>query len=198
MITSPDYSVYNTLGWVQMVQGRNKEAEANYLKAIKQIGESNPRSAAQAKGNLGSLYFAEGRFADAKPYLTEASATGSRSADTTLKQLTAAQAQYDKVVAPRVFVEVSDHVSTETGQATVQALKALHYNVPELQVVNFAPNNDEVRYFHDDDRAGAEVLALQLTNANLGKFNVKDFAGKTPGVTVPEKQFEVWVANAQH
>lgn len=197
-ITSPDYSVYNTLGWVQMIQGKNAEAEANYIKAIKQIGDSNPRSSAQAKVNLGSLYFSEGRFAEAKPYLSEASAMGSKSADTTLKQLTAAQAQYDKVVAPRVFVQLGDHVPKETGQATLQTLKALHYNVPELQIVNFAPNNDEVRYFHDDDRAGAEVLAHQLTNANLGTFNAKDFVGRTPGVTVPEKQFEVWVANSQH
>ncbi|QBB69462.1 tetratricopeptide repeat protein [Pseudolysobacter antarcticus] len=197
-ITSPDYSVYNTLGWVQMIQGKNKEAEDNYLKAIKQIGASNPQSLMRANSNLGYLYFAEGRFADARPYLSEASAAGSKGAETTLKQLTDAQAQYDKAIAPRVFVQVSDHAPKETGQAAIQTLKALHYNVPDLQIVNLVPNTDEVRYFHDDDKARAEALALQLTTANLGKFNVKDFVGKTPGVTVPEKQFEVWFANGKN
>ena len=191
---SPDFGIYNTLGWVQAAQGKGADAEKNYRKAIDGLGATSPRSS-QAKSNLGTLLFAQGRFNDAKPYLTEAQATGSKSAAQTLKQLNDAQNQFDTAVAPRVFVQVSDQVPKGVGDSTVQALKDWHFTVPQLQVVKKAPQDNQVRYFHMDDKATAEALATQLTNANFGMFTAKAFDANTTGFIVPEKQLEVWVSH---
>jgi uncharacterized protein HemY len=95
-----DYTVYNTLGWVQLVRGDQRKAEESFKAALAHAGELTPASVARTKSNLGYLYFSNGEFAKAQPFLKDAADAGNKNAVTTLTALDQAQKIYKSTAVP--------------------------------------------------------------------------------------------------
>ena len=89
-----DYTVYNTLGWVQLVNGNPRKAEQNFNTALAHSDQLSPASVARAKSNLGYLYFSNGEFNKAQPLLQQAAEAGNANAANTLSALGQAQKIY--------------------------------------------------------------------------------------------------------
>ena len=89
-----DYSVYNTLGWVQLVNGNPRKAEQSFNTALAHSAQLSPASVARTKSNLGYLYFSNGEFSKAQPLLQQAADAGNANAANTLGALGQAQKIY--------------------------------------------------------------------------------------------------------
>src|SRR5262249_26959932 len=89
-----DYTVYNTLGWVQLVRGDQHKAEDSFKSALSHSNELTPSSVARTKSNLGYLYFSNGEFDKAQPLLKDAADAGNTNAANTLTTLDQARRIY--------------------------------------------------------------------------------------------------------
>ena len=89
-----DYSVYNTLGWVQMEQGHLATAQISFQAALSHAQDLTPASVTRAQSNLGFLYFTTGAFEKAGPLLQAAADKGNANATKLLPQLKQAQSIY--------------------------------------------------------------------------------------------------------
>jgi len=94
-----DYTVYNTLGWVQLVNGKPGKAEQSFNTALAHADQLSPASVARTKSNLGYLYFSNGEFSKAQPLLQQAAAAGNANAANTLNTLNQAQQIYKESAA---------------------------------------------------------------------------------------------------
>jgi Flp pilus assembly protein TadD len=90
-----DYTVYNTLGWVQLSRGKLQKAEESLKLALAHASELTPASVARTKSNLGYLYFINGDFEAAREPLQEAAAAGNTRAVSTLKAVDQAKKLYE-------------------------------------------------------------------------------------------------------
>ena len=90
----PDYTVYNTLGWMQMAQGHGADAESNYRLALTHSKQLSPSSIARTYANLGYLYFTQGNLKGARPLLQMAAIGGNATAVSTLNTMDKAEAIY--------------------------------------------------------------------------------------------------------
>ena len=91
---TPDYTVYNSLAWVQMAQGHGTDAEGNYRLALTHSKDLTPASVARINSNLGYLYFTRGNLNEARPVLQVAAIAGNASAVNTLNTMDKAEAIY--------------------------------------------------------------------------------------------------------
>jgi tetratricopeptide (TPR) repeat protein len=89
-----DYTVYNTLGWVQLARGDQRKAEDSFKAALAHAKELTASSLARTKSNLGYLYFSNGEFDKAQPLLEEAADAGNSNAVNTLTALDQARKIY--------------------------------------------------------------------------------------------------------
>lgn len=89
-----DYTVYNTLGWIQLVRGDQHNAEDSFKSALAHASELTPSSVARTKANLGYLYFSNGEFDKAQPLLKDAADAGNSNATSTLNALDQARKIY--------------------------------------------------------------------------------------------------------
>lgn len=90
-----DYSVYNTLGWLQMLQGQYQNAEATFKTALGYQGKVSDLTLRRTQSNLGSLYLSTGQLDKAGPYIKQAADAGSTTAKSNLAALNSAQRIYD-------------------------------------------------------------------------------------------------------
>lgn len=99
----PDYTVYNTLGWLQMSQGDVATAKTSFQAALSHSSEMTPASVARTQANLGTLYFSQGDFKNARKLLEQAASAGSESAKVTLNNVMRAEAIYESRAGEKVF-----------------------------------------------------------------------------------------------
>jgi Flp pilus assembly protein TadD len=83
--STPDYTIYNTLGWLQMKKGDYKDAEETFEKGIAHKDELSPGSRSLLENNLGVLYLSQGRPELAEPLFNEAKDLGHKSAPANLE-----------------------------------------------------------------------------------------------------------------
>lgn len=94
----PDYTVYNTLGFVQMAQGRGGDAEGSYRLALTHSKDLTAASVARVNSNLGYLYFTQGNLKEARPLLQSAAIAGNTRAVNTLNTMDKAEAIYQSQI----------------------------------------------------------------------------------------------------
>src|SRR5215469_5534908 len=94
----PDYTVYNTLGFVQMAQGHVADAEGNYRLALTHSKDLTTASVARVNSNLGYLYFTQGNLKEARPFLQSAAVAGNARAVNTLNIMDKAEAIYQSQI----------------------------------------------------------------------------------------------------
>lgn len=100
-----DYTVYNTLGWLQMTQGHWLQAESSYKLALQHSTDLTAVSIARTQSNLGYLYFSKGDFANARTFLSAAAQGGNANAAKTLTAVQQAETIYqsarEQVATPK-------------------------------------------------------------------------------------------------
>jgi Flp pilus assembly protein TadD len=84
---APDPAIYNTLGWMLMVDGDYKAAERWYLTGYAQRERLPAESRRKLLNNLGALYSLRGDRTSATRYFNEAAKAGSPAARGNLKRL---------------------------------------------------------------------------------------------------------------
>jgi tetratricopeptide (TPR) repeat protein len=94
-----DYTIYNSLGWLQLRRGKYRAAEASFKKALARASKLSPESLRKVQFNLGNLYFTGGDFEKAAPLLRQSEQLGSANAKRALHALNEAQAFYKEVPA---------------------------------------------------------------------------------------------------
>lgn len=65
----PEYSIYNTLGWVYMLTGLNERAEENYLTALNYESKNTPESNRRLYNNIAWFYYTLGKAGEARKYV---------------------------------------------------------------------------------------------------------------------------------
>jgi Flp pilus assembly protein TadD len=80
-----DFSIYSTLGWLQMQAGDYREAEKTFLIGVENKDALKPLSRGLLLNNLGALYLSQGQTAKAEPLFSEAAKNGNNLARTNLE-----------------------------------------------------------------------------------------------------------------
>lgn len=158
----PDYTVFNTLGWIEMAQGRGVEAEQDYQTAILHAPDLTPASVARTKANLGYLYYSRGDFEKARPLLMEAKANGNEYAANVFGQLTQAEQIYQE--KRKYFVVAL------TSDSKVDLDKAVEKVRLRLGPQEFSQTFPDVKIYRPSD---AYQFTLLLNGAPLSPLTAK-------------------------
>jgi Flp pilus assembly protein TadD len=95
-----DYTIFNTLGYVNMLNGNYRDAETNFRIAESNVSKLKPESQGKLYGNMGFMYMTLGEAEKAKEYLTKAQSLGDPNATENLKTLDAMRSSRKKIPRP--------------------------------------------------------------------------------------------------
>lgn len=86
-----DFSIYNTLGWLYLVNGQYKDAKTNLEQAASYESKNSRETNSRVFNNLGLLYLTTGDYAKAETAFKKAVSFGGASASSNLELLYAAE-----------------------------------------------------------------------------------------------------------
>lgn len=91
---------------------------------------------------------------------------------------------------PVVYLQTPAGQSRDAAVALQNRLLSAGYKAPGIEGVQAAPRRFELRYFHDDDKPGAQRLGEQIREWEFPAIQVV----RTPGFETrsPKQQYEIW------
>jgi hypothetical protein len=105
----------------------------------------------------------------------------------------AVQAQHALQTLPTVLrIHIADETQREAAKKVVEQAKAEGFVVPTIENVGrqYSPHQTQLRFFHAEDKDGANKLAQQLSTTTSP--TVKDFSKDV--MHAPSRSLELWMA----
>lgn len=90
-----------------------------------------------------------------------------------------------------IYFQITDIKLENFSDKLVNGLNQLGYNAVGSELKEISLTNNQLRYFHKDDKEKAENIANELKNLGMKEIEIKDLSN----FKQLKDQFEIWITN---
>jgi hypothetical protein len=99
--------------------------------------------------------------------------------------------------ATRIFIHITDESQRQRAQQIQAKLRSLGFYAPQIQLVDYGPSYNQLKYFHRNETDAAKAMVTTLKSIGIDGVRENYIEGYENSTLIKPNQFELWFANTR-